>query len=134
MTTQTKSDPLAIPHIVEKIYITKGGAGKDIDGALLFKYVGIVINDKIHWLKEHCSNIYELTYLFNRLNIQVKPTSWFYKDSDPTTPNKRITKIGREYAVFDVKSSYWKRTKLNPNGMTFWTIEDIEATYLTNSH
>lgn len=133
MTTKTKNPDIAIPHIVDRVYITKGGSGKDIDGARLFKYVGIVINDKIHWLKNHCSNIYELSFFFHRLGIQLNATSWFYKDSDPAAPSHRITKIGREYQVFDTKSSYWKRTKLNPNGMTCWTIEDIESTYLTNS-
>ena len=121
---------LPIPHIIERVYITRGGAAKDIDGATMFKDTGIVINNNIHWLDTYCSCITELGWIFRRLGIQVDKDAWFYKDEDKGIPKRRITKLGKSYKVFAEDSTYWKRTKLPPSGEARWSIEELETTYL----
>lgn len=124
----TTSPP--IPHIVERVYMTRGGYAKDIDGAAMFKDTGIVIGGQIHWLDKYCSCILELGWVFNQLGIQVNKNAWFYKDEDGSVLNRRITKLGRDWQVFEQDSSYWKRTKLPLSGEARWSIEEIQATYL----
>ena len=128
-TTPQVSETKSIPHIVERIYLTRGNPARDIDGASMFKNTGVVINGQIHWLDYYCSNILELGWIFRRLGIQVNQNTWFYKDDDDDAPSHRITKIGLAHKVFAEDSSYWKRTKLPPSGEARWSIEELEATY-----
>lgn len=130
MTTLSPTANKTIPHIVERIYMTRGGCAKDIDGATMFKDTGIVIDGQIHWLDKHCSCILELGWIFDQLGIQVNKNAWFYKDEDDSVLNRRITKIGRDWQVFEQDSNYWKRTKLPLSGEARWSIEEIQATYL----
>lgn len=124
----------------ERIYITKGGLHKTVDGENCFKRCGLLINKKIYWLDFYFAEYHEISQHLRQLNIDLRPNMKEFRiiedgkvnsfsDDDAYYP---VTKINKpDWQVFDPNSSYWKRTQFTDDGKrSLWGIDDIKSKHL----
>jgi hypothetical protein len=117
--------------VVDKIYVTRTRYRISPLSNKPSKVAGLVVDGQIYWLKSAFTEIALLTRTLSQLNIGLtESNTWgmlnHYGQHASGILDKKITKINKETdLVFDINSSYMRRTARTSEGSIFWDVKTL---------
>ncbi len=96
-----------------------------------FKFVGVVIEDKIFWVKRRFDDHKDMSNGLHTLNVHVEAYSSKWGNitcKNTVRSDKKATKLRhRDMNSFAENSIYVKKAVLAADGSLFWEVADIKA-------